>query len=188
MVEHLATLIESFPGALNQTRCFTHILNLVAKSVLRQFEAPKKKRGNASDDMAKELAVMADELDDDEPMLEDDVANDQAPNSHDSEDGEDGEDESEGGDDETVNDDEDRLPDERDGMSEEDLAELEDTVKPVRVRDCQGFQNPWGSGVWVQEGRVWVRILYPHETLTLARGQGVYQGYVQGNSSILQYF
>jgi hypothetical protein len=47
-------------------------------------------------------------------------------------------------------------------------------------RDCQGFQNPWGSGVRVQEGRVWVRILYPHETLTLARGQGVYQGYVKG--------
>jgi hypothetical protein len=48
------------------------------------------------------------------------------------------------------------------------------------IRDCQGFQNPWGYGVRVQEGRVGVRILYPHETLTLARGQGVYQGYVKG--------
>ena len=56
-------------------------------------------------------------------------------------------------------------------------------------RDCQGFQKPQGSGVRVQEGRVGVGILYPHETLTLARGQGVCQGYVQGgNSSILQYF
>ena len=56
-------------------------------------------------------------------------------------------------------------------------------------RDCQGFQKPQRSGVRVQEGRVGIGILYPHETLTLARGQGVCQGYVQGgNSSILQYF
>jgi hypothetical protein len=58
------------------------------------------------------------------------------------------------------------------------------------TRDCQGFQNPWGSGVRVQEGRVGVRILYPHETLTLARGQGVYQGYVKGmyKKEILLFF
>jgi hypothetical protein len=42
MVEHLATLVENFPGAPNQTRCFTHILNLVAKSILRQFDVAKK--------------------------------------------------------------------------------------------------------------------------------------------------
>jgi hypothetical protein len=34
MIEHLSTLVENFPGAANQTRCFTHILNLVAKSIL----------------------------------------------------------------------------------------------------------------------------------------------------------
>lgn len=42
MVKHLATLVENFPGAANQTRCFTHILNLVAKSILRQFDVAKK--------------------------------------------------------------------------------------------------------------------------------------------------
>ena len=52
------------------------------------------------------------------------------------------------------------------------------------VRDCQGFQKPQGSGVKVQEGRVGVGILYPHETLTLARGQGVCQGYVKGMSRV----
>ena len=46
------------------------------------------------------------------------------------------------------------------------------------VRDCQGFQKPQGSGVRVQEGRVGVKILYPHETFTLARGQGVCQARV----------
>ena len=53
---------------------------------------------------------------------------------------------------------------------------LDDT----KVRDCQGFQNPQGSGVGYRRVRVGVGILYPHETLTLARGQGVCQGYVKG--------
>ena len=43
MIEHLSVLLNTFSGALNQTRCFAHILNLVAKNVLHQFEAPKKK-------------------------------------------------------------------------------------------------------------------------------------------------
>jgi hypothetical protein len=52
MIEHLAVLIDTFPGAANQTRCFAHILNLVAKSVLRQFEAPKVKGKKAVDEAA----------------------------------------------------------------------------------------------------------------------------------------
>ena len=43
MIEHLAYLNDTFPGAANQTCCFIHILNLVAKSVLQQFETPKVK-------------------------------------------------------------------------------------------------------------------------------------------------
>src|SRR6266508_1611002 len=120
MVEHLATLIENFPGAANQTRCFTHILNLVAKSVLRQFEAPKSKGGNVLDDAARELAAVFDDLDD----LDDD---DVALNSGGDEDDEEGT--NDVGDD-VVDDDEDGLPDERDGMSEEELASLEKSVKP----------------------------------------------------------
>ncbi|KAF8867747.1 hypothetical protein BD779DRAFT_1416233, partial [Infundibulicybe gibba] len=38
MIDELAKLISAFPGAANRTRCFTHILNLTAKSVLRQFD------------------------------------------------------------------------------------------------------------------------------------------------------
>ncbi|KAF8870859.1 hypothetical protein BD779DRAFT_1399992, partial [Infundibulicybe gibba] len=38
MVDGLAELIDAFPGAANRTRCFTHILNLVAKAVLSQFD------------------------------------------------------------------------------------------------------------------------------------------------------
>jgi len=123
MIEHLATLIESFPGAANQTRCFTHILNLVAKSVLCQFEAPKSKGGKVLDDAARGLAAIFDDLEDD------DVELDGASNEG-NEDGSEGNDDV---DDDVVDDDEDGLLDERDGMSEEELASLEKSVKPIQL-------------------------------------------------------
>jgi hypothetical protein len=49
MIETLEVLIDDFPGAANQTRCFLHILNLVVKSILRQFDLPKKKDHSAND-------------------------------------------------------------------------------------------------------------------------------------------
>lgn len=44
MIAEMANILEDFPGAANQTRCFLHILNLTAKSILRQFEVPRKKK------------------------------------------------------------------------------------------------------------------------------------------------
>ncbi|KAF9537612.1 hypothetical protein CPC08DRAFT_613930, partial [Agrocybe pediades] len=38
MIEEMSTLLDHFPGAPNQTRCFTHILNLVAKTIIKQFD------------------------------------------------------------------------------------------------------------------------------------------------------
>ena len=49
MIETLEVLIDDFPGAANQTHCFLHILNLVVKSILRQFDLPKKKDHSAND-------------------------------------------------------------------------------------------------------------------------------------------
>jgi hypothetical protein len=121
MIEHLATLIEGFPGTANQTQCFMHILNLIAKSVLCQFEAPKSKGGKALDDAARELATIFDDLEDD------DVDLDGAGNGG-NEDGSEGSDDV---DDDVVDDDEDGLPDERDGISEEELVKLEESAKPV---------------------------------------------------------
>ena len=40
MIDELGSMLDDFPGAENQTCCFLHIINLVAKSVLRQFESP----------------------------------------------------------------------------------------------------------------------------------------------------
>ena len=115
MIERLAELIDNFPGTTNQTRCFTHILNLVAKSVLRQFEAPKAKGINSINDTMKELAAVSDELEDER----DDVAVDKEGD--------------EDGDNEGDNDDDDGLPEEREGMSQEQLAELEASVQPIRL-------------------------------------------------------
>jgi hypothetical protein len=44
MIVHLSEILDSFPGEANCTRCFAHILNLVAKCVMKQFDAPKKKK------------------------------------------------------------------------------------------------------------------------------------------------
>lgn len=42
MVDVLAKLLKRFPGHANQIRCVAHIVNLVVKLILRQFDAPKK--------------------------------------------------------------------------------------------------------------------------------------------------
>jgi hypothetical protein len=49
MFEVLEVLMDDFPGAANQTRCFLHILNLVVKSIIQQFDLPKSKKRSGSD-------------------------------------------------------------------------------------------------------------------------------------------
>ncbi len=120
MVKHLATLVENFPGVANQTRCFTHILNLVAKSVLRQFDVAKKAADDSPDlnDASDALALLALELED--PESGSLVGDDDQGDEDDEDVGEDNEDV--GG-----------LGDGRDNMSEEEVAELEESVVPVRL-------------------------------------------------------
>jgi hypothetical protein len=50
-------LLDDFPGSANQTRCFLHILNLVVKSIIQQFNLPKSKK-------------TSDNEDEDDPMLD----------------------------------------------------------------------------------------------------------------------
>lgn len=114
MIDHLAVLIDEFPGAANQIRCFAHILNLVAKSVLRQFEAPKK--GKALD---AELAAAINEIDGDDETSDGGINE--------------GGDECDDVDDEVVDDDEDGLQDELDELSEEELLSVKESVKPIRL-------------------------------------------------------
>jgi len=128
MIEHLSTLIENFSGAANQTCCFTHIPNLVAKSILRQFE-PRKKTGEGEeedvDDARKAPTALAQELE-----LEEDIEV-----ADDLEDGVDGDGNGVDGDEdlEVDDNDDDGLGDDRNGMFEEEVAELEESLVPIRL-------------------------------------------------------
>ena len=126
MVEQLSTLLENFPGAANQTRCFTHILNLVAKSVLQQFEDRKTRKASDdpenADDAKKSLAALARELEvEDNTDINEELAE-----------LEEGEEDSEE-ENEDRDDNDDGLGDEREGMSKEEVAELEEMVVPIRL-------------------------------------------------------
>jgi hypothetical protein len=109
MIDHLANLLEAFPGSANRTRCFAHILNLVAKCIMKQFDAPKKKKthdNDGSDDNDEDAADLQGALDELEEELEDDGI----------EKGDDGNWEF----------------DIRIELTEGEIEELETTVKPVR--------------------------------------------------------
>jgi hypothetical protein len=45
MVEQLADMLPDFSGASTHTRCFLHTTNLVAKALMKEFDAKPKKRG-----------------------------------------------------------------------------------------------------------------------------------------------
>ena len=109
MVTELANLIKEFPGPANQTQCFTHVLNLVMKSIIKQFDLPNSKSGKIFNDVTKELLSLVGNIEFEEDEL-----------SRDGEDGIAGEDDSVEG-----------WIDECTLMDEEDLEELEKKVEPV---------------------------------------------------------
>lgn len=45
MVARLAEVLPAFDGEASRVRCFAHIINLVVKSILQVFEAPKGRKG-----------------------------------------------------------------------------------------------------------------------------------------------
>jgi hypothetical protein len=91
------------------------------------FGNTKSKGRDVLDDAARELATVFDDLEDDDMDLNDDVADLDGGGNKDSGEGD------EDIDDSVVDDDDDGLPDEREGMSEEELANLEKSMKPVRL-------------------------------------------------------
>jgi hypothetical protein len=58
MIDVLADLIAEFPGRANQTRCFAHILNLIAKTVIKQFDIPKRDGCEQHSDDERSLVVL----------------------------------------------------------------------------------------------------------------------------------
>jgi hypothetical protein len=48
MIEELSEMIANFSGKPNQTQCFTHVLNLIAKTIIKQFNALTKAQKGSS--------------------------------------------------------------------------------------------------------------------------------------------
>lgn len=108
-IDELAHLLDEFPGAANRTRCFTHIINLVVKSILHQFDVPKAKADEAINKATKTLLHIAEDIENEEIETQ-----------------------AVAGDDEL----EDNLEgwiDERDLMNEDDRDMLDASVQPVRL-------------------------------------------------------
>ena len=119
MIEELAILIDDFAGAANQTRCFLHVLNLVVKSIIKQFDLPasKKTSDNEDDDenymveATNELLKLAREIEREEEITA-----------------------SRGDEEDATEDDNDEgWVDEREEMTEGELRRLTRSVKPVRL-------------------------------------------------------
>jgi hypothetical protein len=111
MIVGLSALLHKFPGASNRSRCFAHILNLAAKSVIRQFDLPKLEVNVALDEAAKELAKLAAKLEHEELMSKGILG-----------------DESEGEDDESEG-----WVNEKALLPDKECKELDKSVKPVRL-------------------------------------------------------
>jgi hypothetical protein len=59
MIKRLSEIIESFAGDSKRTQCFNHIIALVAKRLIRQFDVPKIDTDAAIDNAEKELMDLA---------------------------------------------------------------------------------------------------------------------------------
>ena len=117
MIEELTSLLDGFPGPANQTQCFLHILNLIVKSIIWQFDLPKSKEtsddGDEDDLMLNaatmELLKLTGNIDLGEKMMV--SAGD--------------------GDDSVENDDEEGWIDKHNEMTEAELSELVISIQPV---------------------------------------------------------
>lgn len=104
MIDKLADLLDDFPGPANQTRCFTHVLNLVVKSIIRQFDSPKSKTDKNLNEATNELFSLEGNIEFDE--------------------GDEGEVEA---------DNVEGWIDERTLMSQEEVEKLDESVEPLRL-------------------------------------------------------
>lgn len=113
MVDELVDMLPNFSGQANHCRCFLHIVNLVAKTLLKQFDVPKKDAESALDNAERELLELAAGIELEEMVT---VAEAGAGDKDDEE-----------------NDNEEGWVDEMALLSEEERAALREKVGPVRL-------------------------------------------------------
>lgn len=63
MIVKLSKLVPSFPGESNLTRCFNHVLSLVAKTAIRVFDVPEAEKDTVLDTATAELQELAKNID-----------------------------------------------------------------------------------------------------------------------------
>ena len=120
MIDELQELIPEFSGSASHTRCFLHIMNLSAKSLICQFDA--KKAGAKGDH---EMAELQRELEEEEAFQGGDIEIDD-------EDKDDDDDDDELAEKKKVNNDEGWV-DEAEDMTEKEKDELEKSIQPVKL-------------------------------------------------------
>jgi hypothetical protein len=113
MIDKLVDMLLNFSGQANHCCCFLHIVNLIAKTLLKQFDVPKKDAESALDDAEKELLELAAGIDMEEMVT---VAEAGAGDKDDDE-----------------NDDVEGWVDETALLSKEERAALRENVGPVRL-------------------------------------------------------
>lgn len=114
MVSELETLLPSF-SSVNHTRCFLHVNNLVARTLVKQFDAPKSISGQAIDKDDERIIALAGDME-----LEDRVTRERLLE--------------EAGDDSAEdNDDVDGWIDERVALSQAEREGLRNATRPVKM-------------------------------------------------------
>ena len=113
MILELSKLVPSFPGESNLTRCFNHVLSLVAKTAIRVFDVPEVGKAEILDKATAELLELAKNIEIEDLETQTAGSND---------DGEDGQADSVDG-----------WIDERLELSDVEHEELDDSVLPVRL-------------------------------------------------------
>lgn len=139
MVDELGCRLRSFGREASRVRCFAHVINLVVKSIISQFDTPKKKEQSGNRVSKDNAATTGDENDSDlQELLAEigDLAGDHEDDEMDELDEEDREQDRNDG-----------WIDERRSMLSEELKALERDVLPVRrmlVKVCVSLLVPVG--------------------------------------------
>jgi len=72
MIRFLSTSLDDFPGPANQMWCFAHTVNLIARSIMKPFDAWKAKDIEEFNDAAHTLANLAEDTKQDQEATEED--------------------------------------------------------------------------------------------------------------------